>query len=414
MLWFIYNVLFAIGYTLMLPRFLLRMWRRGGYKQDFLQRFGTYAPEVEQKLRTRQRIWIHAVSVGEMQVALRFADEMRTAELGDSFVFTTTTSTGHAMGKSKIGGDDILLYFPSDFPFIVKRVLNTINPRALILTECELWPNLIRHASKRKIPVILINGRISESSYRGYKLMKVFFRKIAACIDLFLVQTPVEEQYLIELGADKARIKVMGTAKYDTVQSNPTSEKKARDVLADLDFAANAPVLLGASTWESEEFILLRILKRLIGVSTSPSEERVLLDIFKRLRTSSPELKLVLVPRHAERRAEVEAEIKSAGLSWVKRSDQGKPAQEPDILLIDTTGELMGFYYCATVVFVGKSLTNHGGQNVIEPALYSETDSRRPEHGKLCVHGFRFPVFLGADPGQRRRRTRNCAEIPSL
>ena len=362
MLWFIYNVMFAVGYTLMLPHFLLRMWRRGGYRRNFLQRFGIYSPDVAQKLRSHRRIWIHAVSVGEMQVALSFADEMRTAGLGDSFVFTTNTSTAHALAQNKIGADDVLLYFPSDFPFIVKRVLNTIKPQALILTECELWPNLIRHAHKRKIPVILVNGRISESSYRGYKLMKVFFRQIAVCVDLFLVQTPVEEQYLIELGTDRTRIKVMGTTKYDAVQPDPAGEAKARDVLVGLGFAADAPVLLGASTW--------------------PGEECILLDIFKRLKTPFPHLKLVLVPRHAERRAEIESEVNNAGLTCAKRSDntfvkcKDAPPTAPDVLLVDTTGELMGFYACATVVFVGKSLTNHGGQNVIEPALLSKPNHR--------------------------------------
>jgi 3-deoxy-D-manno-octulosonic-acid transferase len=352
MLWFIYNILFTAGYLLMLPKFLFRMWRRGGYRSGFLQRFGVYSPDILQRLATERRTWIHAVSVGEIQVALRFADEMRHAGLGTSFVITTNTSTAHALAEKKLAPDDILLYFPSDFPFIVKRVLDLINPRALILTECELWPNLIRHANKRHVPVILINGRISESSRRGYRLLKVFFRRVLGYFDLFLVQTRFEEECLRELGADASRIRVLGTAKYDVVQDDAAAGERARKVLADLGISADDPILLGASTW--------------------PGEEVVLLDIFKRLRPAFPGLRLVLVPRHAERRNEVEAGIRNAGVSFVKRTDTNKPTAAPETLLVDTTGELMGFYACATVVFVGKSLTNHGGQNIIEPALFSK------------------------------------------
>jgi 3-deoxy-D-manno-octulosonic-acid transferase len=352
MLWFMYNILFTVGYLLMLPKFLFRMWRRGGYKDGFLQRFGVYPPDVLQRLRTERRTWIHAVSVGEIQVALRFADEMRHAGLGTSFVITTNTSTAHALAEKKLSADDILLYFPSDFPFIVKRVLDLINPRALILTECELWPNLIRHTNKRHIPVILINGRISESSRRGYRLLRVFFSRVLGYFDLFLVQTRFEEECLLELGADPSRIKVLGTAKYDVAQNDTAVETRARKVLADLGIAPDYPILLGASTW--------------------PGEEHILLDIFKRLRPSFPKLRLVLVPRHAERRNEVEAEIRSAGITFVKRTDTNRLASVPEALLVDTTGELMGFYACATAVFVGKSLTNHGGQNIIEPAMLSK------------------------------------------
>jgi 3-deoxy-D-manno-octulosonic-acid transferase len=336
----------------MFPYFLFRMCRRGGYLRGFLQRFGIYPREIVQRLAKERRTWIHAVSVGEIQVAMRFADEMRRAGLGNSFVITTNTSTAHALAEKKLSADDILLYFPLDFPFIVKRVLDLINPRALMLTECELWPNLIRHTNARHIPVILINGRISESSRKGYRLLRPFFSRALGHVDLLLVQTRFEEEGLRELGADASRIKVLGTAKYDVVQDDPATGDRARKVLADLGISANDPILLGASTWSGEE--------------------RALLDIFKHLRPAFPGLRLILVPRHAERRNEVEAEIRNAGVSFAKRSDTNKPAVAPETLLVDTTGELMGFYACATVVFVGKSLTNHGGQNIIEPALLSK------------------------------------------
>jgi len=249
----------------------------------------------------------------------------------------------------------VLLYFPSDFPFIINRVLNILKPTALILTESELWPNLIRGARSRNIPVILINGRISESSHKGYRLLRVFFRRIVRSIDLLLVQTRQDEQRLLDLGADQGNIRVMGTAKYDIAQFDSVGEKFTRELLKTVGFDSDSLIIVGGSTW--------------------PGEESILLDVYKRLREDTERLKLVLVPRHAERRVEVEAEIVKRGLRHIRRSEIGRQIGEkvaPEILLVDTTGELKNFYACASVIFVGKSLTSHGGQNIIEAALFGK------------------------------------------
>lgn len=355
MLWFVYNVLFTIGYILLLPRFLLRMRRRGGYRKGFLQRFGMYTPDTVQRLRERPRIWVHAVSVGEIYVAMRFMEELRAGDAETAFVLTTTTSTGHRIAETKLNAADILLYFPSDFPFIINRILDILKPTALILTESELWPNLIRGARSRNIPVILINGRISESSHKGYRLLCVFFGRIVRSIDLLLVQTRQDEQCLLDLGADPGNIKVMGTAKYDIAQFDSAGEKCTRELLETVGFDSDSLIIVGGSTW--------------------PGEESILLDVYKRLREAIERLKFVLVPRHAERRAEVEAEIVKRGLRYIRRSEIGGQIGEkgaPEILLVDTTGELKNFYACASVIFVGKSLTSHGGQNIIEAALFGK------------------------------------------
>ena len=161
MFWFFYNVAFTVAYLLLLPRFILRMWRRGGYRRDFLQRFALYREPVLSRLREGGRVWVHAVSVGEVNVAVRLMEEMRRERPGTRFVLSTTTSTGHAIAESKLEDDDVLVYFPVDFPVVVRRALSMVRPEALILTECELWPNMIRTATGRGIPVILVNGRIS-------------------------------------------------------------------------------------------------------------------------------------------------------------------------------------------------------------------------------------------------------------
>jgi len=355
MIWWLYNLLFPICYLLLMPRFLLRMWKRGGYAKGFTQRFARYEASVAERIRELPRIWIHAVSVGEVHVALRFVEELRKNDPGLGFVVTTTTSTGHRIAEQRMDPRDVLLYFPADFPPVVSRALNTIKPRALVLTECELWPNLIREARSQGIPVVMINGRISSSSYRGYRLLRPFFRRTVDAMDLLLVQSPVDRQRLVDLGADQSRVRVVGTAKYDIAQRDNEGEEGIRELLDGLDMGSGSNLIVGGSTW--------------------PGEEEALLDIHARLKPAVDNLKLVLVPRHAERGREVEGQIAGRGIPYAKRSEldvQSKTGARPDVLLVDTTGELKHFYACADVIFVGKSLTNHGGQNIIEPALFAK------------------------------------------
>ena len=355
MVWFFYNILFSVGFLLMLPRFFMRMKRRGGYWQDFGQRLSWYDPSLKARLKEGGRIWVHAVSVGELFVAFRFMDEVRARRPGTKFVLTTTTSTGHALAEKRLMRPDILLYFPVDFPFIMKRVLRLIAPKALVLIECELWPNLIRLAKRQGVPVILINGRISDHSYRGYRKLRAFTRRLLPLVDLMCVQSEADRRRLLDLGARSEVMHVLSSAKYDMVPPGSDGREKARAVLQSIGITEDRLIFLGGSTW--------------------PGEEAVLLDIYMELRKAYPELMLVMVPRHVERSPEVVREMEKRGLKFVRRSEipEGNNAVgKPDVLLVDTTGELMNFYTCATVIFVGKSLFEHGGQNVIEPAIYEK------------------------------------------
>ncbi|MCK5850029.1 MAG: hypothetical protein KAH23_03870, partial [Kiritimatiellae bacterium] len=243
----------------MIPKFIVRMCKRGGYSKNFLQRLAVYSDDILDQLSARPRIWVHAVSVGEVYVAARFMREIRKSEPDSSFVLTTTTSTGYRIAEGEITENDVLLYFPSDFPIIVKRALNKIRPRALLLTESELWPNLIVEARRRRIPIILINGRISESSYRGYKMVRVFFRHALEAVDLFLMQTSLDKQRLTDLGADPDRIRIVGSAKYDVAEQSEQDGCRAKEVLAQIGLDENSMILVGGSTWPGEEDILLDI-----------------------------------------------------------------------------------------------------------------------------------------------------------
>lgn len=356
MVWIVYNILFAIGFVLMLPHFIYRMIRRGGYARNFIQRLGFYSRSIRSKLSANRHIWIQAVSVGEIFVAFRFMEEIRRRNPSAHFVLSTNTSTGYSIARKKISDSDILIYFPVDFPGVMRRILKRINPVALILVECELWPNLIRLAKKKSTPVVLVNGRISDHSYRGYRKVRIFTRRILAMVDMLYVQSRADADRLISLGAPEQNVQVMGSAKYEVVGKDRAGEEKAAVILSAAGIDANAPILLGGSTW--------------------PGEERALLSTFKILRAEFKNLQLVLAPRHAERAGEVMAEIEAAGCRAVQRSKLNLAAARTwgpdDVLLVDSTGELKNFYPYATVIFIGKSLTQHGGQNPIEPAVYGK------------------------------------------
>jgi len=347
MIWWLYNLGFVFGFSLMLPRFLWRMARRGGYARNFLQRFGRYAPATRAQLAEGGRVWLHAVSVGEVGVALRLIQELRSARPELRYVLSTTTSTGHAVALKQLPPDIPLIYFPLDVPPVSRRVIRLIRPRALLLIENEMWPNLIRTARRHGVPVAMINARISAHSFGGYRLLRFLTRQLLPQFSAFYAQGQPDADRLIALGAPADRLHVMGSAKYDLAPAGGGGAAKARAALGEAGFAAARPLLLGGSTW--------------------PGEEAALLDTFIALRPLMPELALVLVPRHVERRAEVLREIAARHLAVVCRSAP-QPVAHPDVLLVDTTGELRNFYEIADVIFVGKSLTQHGGQNIIEPA----------------------------------------------
>lgn len=350
MKWMIYNIVFFFAYLMLLPWFLRRMCRRGGYRKDFFQRLGRFPADLRAKLLARRRIWIHAVSVGEMFIAMRIARELRARRPDLAFVFTVTTSTGHAVAEKQLDKDDVLLYFPVDLPLVVRRVLNVVRPLALILVETEIWPNLLRTLHFRNIPVILVNGRISDKSFRGFRRLRIYVREIFSALDLVCVQGKEDSSRMIELGARPERVHVMGTAKYDEAAAGSDIQLPT-DVFKRAGFPDDALLLVGGSTW--------------------PGEETVLLDLYRRLQPTHPKLRLVLVPRHFERAIEVAAEIEKAGLIGIRKSVLNGAATVPapaGVLLVDTTGELKRYYAAADIVFVGKSLTRHGGQNLIEPA----------------------------------------------
>ncbi len=395
----VYNLLFAAVYPFLLPGFLVRMLRRGGYAARMGDRFALYPESVLRALGRRDRladshakgakpgadrpVWIHAVSVGEVQVAGQLMREWRKAEPGVRFCFSTTSSTGWKTAEKVVGPGDVLIYNPIDFPTFTRAAFLTIEPRAVVLTESEIWPNMIRRAKKSGVPLFLVNARVSDRSAPRYKAAKFFFGDIFRSFDRIFAQSEADRDRLVAAGAPAERVEVSGSFKFDVAKRAPEKERELAEWLG-VDGGAKRPkVLLGGSTW--------------------PDEDADLLDIYARV-LASPELcaplppTLVIAPRHFEKADAVEANIVKRGFACVRRS-RGESAKggsdgRPRVFLADTTGELMGLYGVADVVFVGKSLRAHGSQNMIEPCLCGKqtfvgpyTENFRPVMSDLLAGG---------------------------
>ena len=378
MKWAAYNVLFALAYPFLLPGFLLRMLRRGGYAARFGDRFALYpeglfpsvVPFGHDPFGVRPSadapVWIHAVSVGEVQVAGQLMREWRQAEPSVRFCFSTTSSTGWKMAEREVGPNDTLVYNPLDFPNFVKSALKTVRPRTVVLTESEIWPNFIRQAKRYGIPLFLVNARVSDRSAPRYRLAKVFFGDVFRCFTKIFAQSDLDKARLVAAGADERTVDVTGSFKFDVAHRTPAKEEELRGWLAANGVPKGARILLGGSTWPGEDEVLLGIYRRLV----------------EREGERAARLVLVIAPRHFEKADAVEANIRRFGFDCVRRSRKGEGERDErwrqegrerregrEVFLADTTGELMGLYGIADIVFVGKSLCAHGSQNMIEPCL---------------------------------------------
>jgi 3-deoxy-D-manno-octulosonic-acid transferase len=343
----IYNLLWPIGLLLFLPGYLVKMFRRGGYREKFGERLGIYEPHLRALLSWKKPIWLHAVSVGEVTIALKLARQIRALNSEQHFVLTTTTTTGFAFANRNAADWITVMYSPLDFWPIMRRAFAAIRPNKVILVEAEVWPNMVAEAHARKIPIALINARLSPRSEKRFRMFRRFVAPTFALLDLVCVQNPDDVEKWKALGVNKASIRPIGSIKYDpeNVRIDP---KLPRDVLTGFGLQ-NRTVIFGGST--------------------HAGEEKILGEVFRALRRDFADLLLVLAPRHTERTAEVERELKEIEIQVALRSQP--PAIDPflNCLLIDTTGELSHWYAAATLVFVGKSLLAHGGQNPAEAIL---------------------------------------------
>ena len=347
MIRFIYNLFWPIGLFFFLPGYFTKMIRRGGYREKFGQRLGIYDRELRDRLSKQRSIWLHAVSVGEVNIALKLAHALRALESDLRCVLTTTTTTGFALARKNAPPWMEIMYTPLDYWPIMHRAFSVIRPARILLIEAEVWPNLAGEAHTRQIPLVLVNARLSPRSERRYRRFQFFVAPIFRLLDLVCVPEEEDIERWTALGVPADRIQVTGSIKFDP-DVQPENQTMAASVSNAL--SSNSLVLFGGSTHRGEE--------------------KILAGIFLSLRQQFPALRLFIAPRHVERLQEIRAELGAFPMrvALASQSLQGRDA-DADCILLDTTGELQRWYGIATVVFVGKSLTAHGGQNPVEPIL---------------------------------------------
>ncbi len=364
----LYNLVFPFLFLLYLPFYAVHLRRRGGVTRDFLQRAGLFDAQTKARLRALRRpVWVHAVSVGETVAALSFVRRLQERNPGRAVVLSSTTTTGHDLALRKAPPGVVCIYCPLDFWPVVRRTLALVRPALLVIFEVEIWPTLIRTAAARGIPVALVNGRFSERSARGYRRWAWFFGPLFRAFRVLCVQTPADAERVRPLTGDGVPVVVCNTVKFDQV---PDVDGKDLSGLLDEVFGAASRVVFCAG-------------------STHPGEEEMVLDALAALKPEFPGLRMVLVPRHQERSAEVERVLQERGVSYRLRQPGpgggGQGSEPVDVLLVNTTGELMSFYAACDIAYVGKSLAgNEGGHNIIEPAIF----------GKPILHGANMQNFL--------------------
>ena len=354
----LYNILFLVFFILSSPYYFWRMWRRGNWKTGFGERFGEYDTKLKQALTNRHALWLHAVSVGEVNICTRLIRELEPRVPNAKIVVSTTTTTGMGELKKKLPSHVSKIYYPVDRWKYVARAQALIKPEAIVLVEAEIWPNFIWRAQQQRIPLFLVNARLSERSYRGYKRFGFLFRPLFAAFTGVGAQNEADAARLCELGCRPEAIHIVGNLKFDAALAPDNRKLNVSGLLQQAGAKPNAPILVCGSTHNGEEILL--------G------------EIFLRLRRNIPDLFLVLVPRHFERTREVERALESQGIRYVLRTNLSADgsnktlATQSDCLVVNTTGELKFFYEHATVAFIGKSLTASGGQNPIEPCAFGK------------------------------------------
>ena len=353
-----YNIL---SLFLLLPVILYHLYRSTsrGRAPDFAERFGFIPAEELKKIAKKPVIWLHAVSVGEAIAARPLLKALRSRYPGHAILVSNTTETGRKIASS-FEEKDLCIYFPFDFLPAVRRTLKIVSPELVVIMETEIWPNFTREASRRNIPLILVNGRISDRSFRGYLRFSWFFRHALQLFSELCMQTEIDRKRIIAIGAPPERTLTSGNLKYDIpfrrIDAHERVELRKR-------------------------YSIPAILTVICAGSTHPGEEEQIINAYRELLASHDNLFLVLVPRHPERVAEVGALLERTGIPFCRRTSLEASGagifKRGDVLLVDTIGEMMGLYSLSDLVFVGGSLVATGGHNLLEPAAV----------GVACIFG---------------------------
>jgi 3-deoxy-D-manno-octulosonic-acid transferase len=351
-MFYLYNLVQLSLFIMGIPLWAFLLIKKKKYRQRIRERMGFLSPELlSSKAKPHgERIVIHGVSVGEINAALPLVEKI-SRDSAYAPVLTATTHTGYNNAAQKCPGCPVL-YFPLDFLFSVRRFLDFTNPRAVIIMETEIWPNFLFEAKRRNIPVFIVNARISDKSFKGYIKFRFFFKRVFSLVKRFAVQTEIDRDRLIALGTPPALITVTGNLKfYSAVLSK--DEKKKELLRNTLKLRPEHKVFLAGST--------------------HPGEEKIIVTLWKELFRTEKNLRLIIAPRHVERKEEIARLLSSEKTPFTLFSQVKTDPEIKNVILVDTIGDLFNLYSIADIVFIGKSLIPPGGgQNVIEPAVWGK------------------------------------------
>ncbi|MGB8591923.1 MAG: 3-deoxy-D-manno-octulosonic acid transferase [Candidatus Acidiferrales bacterium] len=355
-MYFLYSVITAAGMILLAPYFAVKGMRTGKYWRNLRERLGKLPPEViVRALGSDGSIWIHAVSVGEVLAVRPLAQQLKQRYPERKLFVSTTTDTGQSLARERFDFADGIFYFPLDWSGAVRRAFRAIRPALVVIVETEIWPNFLREARRRNVPVVFVNARISERSFRrslvGRHMASVFFDRVLSDATLFLAQSDADAERLRELGAPEERVEVTGNLKYDGDQ----------------------PAIGAFGQWLADQTRTQERWPVVVAGSVVADEEEIVIAGYDVVQRQWRHALLILAPRRPDR---FDAAVRIAaerGWKVVRRStlDLASPLDEnADVLILDSIGELAGLYSIADAVFVGGSLVHSGGHNILEPAWF--------------------------------------------
>ena len=347
----LYTLAIMLAAIVLSPWFAYQAVRYRKYIGSVTERMGRLP--VSFNLDGDPSIWIHAVSVGEALMTRALIPDLRKRYPGLRIFLSTTTMTGQQIARTRLHDLDAVFFFPFDLPIFVNRTLRLVRPRLFVMMETEIWPNLLRACRRQNVKTILVNGRISTRSYPRYRLARGFFAKVLADVDRMCMQSDESARRIIDIGADPAKVVVTGSLKFDSVDSPMAPGRGAARVLRFFRVPPSRPVFIAASTLKGEESFVLAA--------------------FAAVRRAHPSTLLVMAPRKPERFFEAETLARAEGLRVLRRTELAVDAEpKADVVILDTIGELTHLFQIATVVFVGGSLVDQGGHNILEPAVYGK------------------------------------------
>ena len=353
-MYILYNIILFATVIIILPYFLLKIIFTGKYRKSFIQKLGGRQAKILAALKDGPRVWIHAVSVGEVTAAAPIVASLKMKRPEVQIIFSTSTETGQEMARNFIKGADAFIYFPLDIPYIVRKMIKLTNPDVFVLVETELWPNFLQACKMRQIKALMVNGRISPRSYSKYRLTRLFWKRILYNLNTAGMIAEIDAVRLQNIGMDSAKIKVLGNAKYDALAALAAP-------------ALREEIARRVNVRKNERFF--------VAGSTHEGEEKIIIGVYRELLKRYPDFKLIIVPRHIERTKDILSLLQQENFNDVLTLtdiNNGRQRKDERVIIVDIIGELFKIYSLAAVVYCGGSLVPRGGQNILEAAAWGK------------------------------------------